>query len=202
MEPLELVLQDVRHGLAETFPDVPGHGHARLPVRGLWRGGQDVQREEVPRYLVESLPTPAQPPAQHAGSPCLGTQGLCLSLASWCDTFRPASSSSSCPALTPSQPIRLSFHLPALPVAIGPSTYPPSVHPSTRPLSLHLSVCPSTCTLSLHPSVRPSTHPLSLHLSICPSVLPPTRCLCIRPSSRPLSVQLPLSSQSSLHATS
>lgn len=51
LEPLEFVLQDVRHGLAKALPDVPGDGCARLPVRGQRGGSQDVQREEVPRYL-------------------------------------------------------------------------------------------------------------------------------------------------------
>lgn len=50
LEPLEPLLQDLRHGLAAPLPHVRGHRRAGLPLRGHGRGGEDLQREEVPRY--------------------------------------------------------------------------------------------------------------------------------------------------------
>lgn len=49
LEPLEPLLQDLRHRLAAPLPHVRGHRRAGLPLRGHRRGGEDLQREEVPR---------------------------------------------------------------------------------------------------------------------------------------------------------
>lgn len=69
LEPLEPLLQDLRHRLAAALPHVRGHGHAGLPLRGHRRGGEDLQREEVPRYGVPHTPAPLTPHLSGADPP-------------------------------------------------------------------------------------------------------------------------------------
>lgn len=63
LEPLEPLLQDLRHRLAAALPHVRGHRRAGLPLRGHRRGGEDLQREEVPRYRAP--PNPPWCPSPH-----------------------------------------------------------------------------------------------------------------------------------------